>query len=281
MPDLIYFFPSKLQLLLKLWEKKKKKLKTCFIFSPLLLSPSTIRPPSLPSPPLSHLSSAPCLACPAIAPLLCGLSFVSPAGYSFVPPSSAPFWSGTGIASLCLSLLPLDFSLFPFSCWRLLSMPAVAQCIRIIAGICAVTSAISLPAAPFHLFHSCVHIRVIQCGEQGLFVLVMHAFFRIWVCVCVCARKCQCAWGGNCWGRCLRCRDVRGRVGCVFACVCPSVKIKVELSKDTELLFIRYSIPTARLERSDIPFPPVSLARSDPPVSVWRRVSRVGWKSGN
>ncbi|XP_063062871.1 guanine nucleotide exchange factor VAV3 isoform X2 [Engraulis encrasicolus] len=30
--------------------------------------------------------------------LLCGLSFVSPAGYSFVPPSSAPFWSGIGIA---------------------------------------------------------------------------------------------------------------------------------------------------------------------------------------
>ncbi|KAM4606741.1 guanine nucleotide exchange factor VAV3 [Polymixia lowei] len=28
-------------------------------------------------------------------PLLCGLSVVSPAGYSFVPPSSAPFWSGT------------------------------------------------------------------------------------------------------------------------------------------------------------------------------------------
>lgn len=63
--------------------------------------------------------------------------------------------------------------------------------------------------------------------------------------------------------------------------MCPSVKIKVELSKDTELLFIRYSIPTARLERSDIPFPPVSLARSDPPVSVWRRVSRVGWSGGN
>ncbi|KAL6488261.1 hypothetical protein MHYP_G00020020 [Metynnis hypsauchen] len=26
-------------------------------------------------------------------PLLCGLSFVTPAGYSFIPPSSAPFWS--------------------------------------------------------------------------------------------------------------------------------------------------------------------------------------------
>lgn len=58
-----------------------------------------------PCPPLPPLT---CLACPAIAPLLCGLSFVSPAGYSFVPPSSTPFWSGTGITSLSLSSLSLS-----------------------------------------------------------------------------------------------------------------------------------------------------------------------------
>lgn len=37
---------------------------------------------------------------PTSAPLLCGLSFLTPAGYSFVPPSTAPFWSGTGIRFL-------------------------------------------------------------------------------------------------------------------------------------------------------------------------------------
>lgn len=117
--------------------------KTCF----MLLS-STILPPSLPSP-LWHLS-APCLACPAIAPLLCGLSFVSPAGYSFVPPSSAPFWSGTGIASLserlskhpslCLSLFHVE------GCF---SMLAAAPCIHIMACTSALTSLF-----PLHHFTS-------------------------------------------------------------------------------------------------------------------------------
>lgn len=75
-----------------------------FYFSPLLLSLTIL-------PPIPTLLHTPCLACPAIAPLLCGLSFVSPAGYSFVPPSSAPFWSGTGITSLYGTFLSLFVSL--------------------------------------------------------------------------------------------------------------------------------------------------------------------------
>lgn len=39
----------------------------------------------------------------------------------------------------------------------------------------------------------------------------------------------------------------------VFACACLSIKGKVDVSKYTELLFIGYSIPVARLQGSDIP----------------------------
>ena len=107
-PALIYIFHRTVTVA-KALKKKKEAQNMFYFFSFASLSFYHPTPPSLPSPPLSHLSSAPRLACPAIAPLLCGLSFVSPAGYSFVPPSSAPFWSGTGIASLCLSLLTLSF----------------------------------------------------------------------------------------------------------------------------------------------------------------------------
>uniref|UniRef100_A0A671UIZ7 Vav guanine nucleotide exchange factor 3 n=1 Tax=Sparus aurata TaxID=8175 RepID=A0A671UIZ7_SPAAU len=44
------------------------------------------------------------------APLLCGLSFVSPAGYSFVPPSSAPFWSVFTPKVIGLAIARYDFS---------------------------------------------------------------------------------------------------------------------------------------------------------------------------
>uniref|UniRef100_A0A671UJB7 Vav guanine nucleotide exchange factor 3 n=1 Tax=Sparus aurata TaxID=8175 RepID=A0A671UJB7_SPAAU len=43
-------------------------------------------------------------------PLLCGLSFVSPAGYSFVPPSSAPFWSVFTPKVIGLAIARYDFS---------------------------------------------------------------------------------------------------------------------------------------------------------------------------
>lgn len=86
--------------------------KNLFYLSPLLLSPSA----TLLSLPLHLLASAPLTSLRSlpghhIAPLLCGLSFVTPAGYSFVPPSSAPFWSGTGIASLSVCSLTLFISL--------------------------------------------------------------------------------------------------------------------------------------------------------------------------
>uniref|UniRef100_A0A674M9J2 Vav guanine nucleotide exchange factor 3 n=1 Tax=Takifugu rubripes TaxID=31033 RepID=A0A674M9J2_TAKRU len=44
------------------------------------------------------------------APLLCGLSFVSPAGYSFVPPSSAPFWSVLTPKVIGVAIARYDFS---------------------------------------------------------------------------------------------------------------------------------------------------------------------------
>ncbi|XP_014858191.1 PREDICTED: guanine nucleotide exchange factor VAV3 isoform X1 [Poecilia mexicana] len=45
-------------------------------------------------------------------PLLCGLSLVTPAGYSFVPPSSAPFWSGTVLTPkvIGVAIARYDFS---------------------------------------------------------------------------------------------------------------------------------------------------------------------------
>ncbi|KAM6971620.1 guanine nucleotide exchange factor VAV3 [Tautogolabrus adspersus] len=43
-------------------------------------------------------------------PLLCGLSFVSPAGYSFVPPSSAPFWSVFTPKVIGVAIARYDFS---------------------------------------------------------------------------------------------------------------------------------------------------------------------------
>uniref|UniRef100_A0A7N6B5U1 Vav guanine nucleotide exchange factor 3 n=1 Tax=Anabas testudineus TaxID=64144 RepID=A0A7N6B5U1_ANATE len=44
------------------------------------------------------------------APLLCGLSFVTPAGYSFVPPSSAPFWSVFTPKVIGVAIARYDFS---------------------------------------------------------------------------------------------------------------------------------------------------------------------------
>ncbi|XP_077409972.1 guanine nucleotide exchange factor VAV3 isoform X1 [Vanacampus margaritifer] len=43
-------------------------------------------------------------------PLLCGLSFVTPAGYSFVPPSSAPFWSVLTPKVIGVAIARYDFS---------------------------------------------------------------------------------------------------------------------------------------------------------------------------
>ncbi|XP_030624844.1 guanine nucleotide exchange factor VAV3 [Chanos chanos] len=43
-------------------------------------------------------------------PLLCGLSFVTPAGYSFVPPSSAPFWSVLTPKVIGVAIVRYDFS---------------------------------------------------------------------------------------------------------------------------------------------------------------------------
>ncbi|XP_074477466.1 guanine nucleotide exchange factor VAV3 isoform X2 [Sebastes fasciatus] len=43
-------------------------------------------------------------------PLLCGLSFVTPAGYSFVPPSSAPFWSVFTPKVIGVAIARYDFS---------------------------------------------------------------------------------------------------------------------------------------------------------------------------
>lgn len=181
-------------------------LKTCFIFSPLLLSPSTILTPSLPRPP-SRI--APCLACPAIAPLLCGLSFVSPAGYSFVPPSSAPFWSGTGIASLSVCLSNTRFLSF-LSCWRLLSMLAVAQCIHTIAWIAAFCHCTisPVPSSCAHTCHPLWRIGTVcfcnacmfflyaflhgKCGEREAETVEKGVFwgeFGVCLLVCVCLSK--------------------------------------------------------------------------------------------
>ncbi|KAL2085560.1 hypothetical protein ACEWY4_018880 [Coilia grayii] len=44
------------------------------------------------------------------ASLLCGLSFVSPAGYSFVPPSTAPFWSVFTPKVIGVAIARYDFS---------------------------------------------------------------------------------------------------------------------------------------------------------------------------
>ncbi|XP_059391062.1 guanine nucleotide exchange factor VAV3-like isoform X2 [Carassius carassius] len=46
----------------------------------------------------------------ANTPLLCGLSFLTPAGYSFVPPSSAPFWSVFTPKVLGVAIARYDFS---------------------------------------------------------------------------------------------------------------------------------------------------------------------------
>ncbi|XP_017287847.1 guanine nucleotide exchange factor VAV3 isoform X1 [Kryptolebias marmoratus] len=43
-------------------------------------------------------------------PLLCGLSLVTPAGYSFVPPSSAPFWSVFAPKVIGVAIARYDFS---------------------------------------------------------------------------------------------------------------------------------------------------------------------------
>ncbi|XP_067108289.1 guanine nucleotide exchange factor VAV3-like [Osmerus mordax] len=43
-------------------------------------------------------------------PVLCGLSIVSPAGYSFVPPSSAPFWSVFTPKVMGVAIARYDFS---------------------------------------------------------------------------------------------------------------------------------------------------------------------------
>ncbi|XP_061614390.1 guanine nucleotide exchange factor VAV3 isoform X2 [Phyllopteryx taeniolatus] len=43
-------------------------------------------------------------------PLLCSLSFVTPAGYSFVPPSSAPFWSVFTPKVIGVAIARYDFS---------------------------------------------------------------------------------------------------------------------------------------------------------------------------
>ncbi|XP_054863045.1 guanine nucleotide exchange factor VAV3 isoform X1 [Amphiprion ocellaris] len=43
-------------------------------------------------------------------PLLCGLSLVTPAGYSFVPPSSAPFWSVFTPKVIGVAIARYDFS---------------------------------------------------------------------------------------------------------------------------------------------------------------------------
>ncbi|XP_038160201.1 guanine nucleotide exchange factor VAV3 isoform X2 [Cyprinodon tularosa] len=43
-------------------------------------------------------------------PLLCGLSLVTPAGYSFMPPSSAPFWSVLTPKVIGLAIARYDFS---------------------------------------------------------------------------------------------------------------------------------------------------------------------------
>lgn len=105
----------------------------CFSLSLLLPSPH-------PCPPLPPLT---CLACPAIAPLLCGLSFVSPAGYSFVPPSSTPFWSGTGITSLSLSSF-LSLSFLSLSlCFH------VGSCLACWLQLCAISS--PPQSLPLHL----------------------------------------------------------------------------------------------------------------------------------
>lgn len=157
----------------------------------------TILPPSLPSP-LWHCSS-PCLACPAIAPLLCGLSLVSPAGYSFVPPSSAPFWSGTGIASLSdhPSNNPSLFLCLSHSS-RLFHMLAAAQCIHIMACIPALTFCF-----PLNLIwpHSCLWTRrpVYRIGTLFLFCACMHPMWLLFVCVFVCiiCREIP-VWGENC-----------------------------------------------------------------------------------
>ncbi|KAM9827824.1 LOW QUALITY PROTEIN: guanine nucleotide exchange factor VAV3 [Neosynchiropus ocellatus] len=100
------------------------------------------------------------------SPLLCGLSFVTPAGYSFVPPSSAPFWSGTGISSH-----PLLF------CLRSLTLCQLA----------ALTP--SHNSQPQHLTSSVAERTcVLSSVEESACVLVMHV-----VCICLwreCLAKC-------------------------------------------------------------------------------------------
>uniref|UniRef100_A0A672LF67 Vav guanine nucleotide exchange factor 3 n=1 Tax=Sinocyclocheilus grahami TaxID=75366 RepID=A0A672LF67_SINGR len=44
------------------------------------------------------------------APLLCGLSFLTPTGYSFVPPSTAPFWSVFTPKVMGVAIARYDFS---------------------------------------------------------------------------------------------------------------------------------------------------------------------------
>uniref|UniRef100_A0A8C1GBJ9 Vav guanine nucleotide exchange factor 3 n=1 Tax=Cyprinus carpio TaxID=7962 RepID=A0A8C1GBJ9_CYPCA len=44
------------------------------------------------------------------SPLLCGLSFLTPAGYSFVPPSTAPFWSVFTPKVMGVAIARYDFS---------------------------------------------------------------------------------------------------------------------------------------------------------------------------
>uniref|UniRef100_A0A8C1I825 Vav guanine nucleotide exchange factor 3 n=1 Tax=Cyprinus carpio TaxID=7962 RepID=A0A8C1I825_CYPCA len=46
----------------------------------------------------------------ANTPLLCGLSFLTPAGYSFVPPSTAPFWSVFTPKVMGVAIARYDFS---------------------------------------------------------------------------------------------------------------------------------------------------------------------------
>lgn len=150
-------------------------LRFCFFFqntfwllkyfcSPFDSLPLTIASPSL------HLPASPLWPCPAIAPLLYGLSFVTPAVYSFVPPSSAPFWSGTGISSLSL-LLALPHWGFFFS--PLTFMLEVCLACWLSAFTLLPESHHPAPISPSSaVFPQRPPVTV--CDEQWLFILKLH-----------------------------------------------------------------------------------------------------------
>ncbi|XP_042608334.1 guanine nucleotide exchange factor VAV3-like [Cyprinus carpio] len=72
----------------------------------------------------------------ANTPLLCGLSFLTPAGYSFVPPSTAPFWSGTGtrflspLVSFCQGRRRSDGAMYTRHPLRL-TPPPISLCVSV------------------------------------------------------------------------------------------------------------------------------------------------------